>query len=181
MPIGKKIWEEEIKPQQQALNEALLESGYEYQNKTPNKTVMEKLQLLGIDETPDVFVVNVRSNPQVVALLNALGYSTKTSKGEDKDSADEETLKGLIESEGSVVAKTVLKLRSNYALLGVISKSEDSDRKFRTTLKLYVTETTRLSSTKSHFGTGMNMQNVTKSARPLFCGGFEDETKTAPN
>jgi hypothetical protein len=173
--IGRRIWEEDIKPQQQALNEALIESGYPMQNDKPNKTLLEKFELLGIDETPGVDTVNVRSSQQVVALLKALGYNTRSSKDADKDSADEDTLKDLMESESSVVAETIMNLRSNYALLGAIARPEDEDGKFRTTLKTYVTETTRLSSTKSHFGTGANMQNVTPKARPLFCGDWEND------
>lgn len=163
--IGKKIWNEDIKPKQVALNEALLESGYPMQNDKPNKTLIEKFETLGIDETPEIDTINVRSPQQVIALLRALGYSLTSS--------DEETLKGLEENHGSVVAGTIRDLRSSYALLGSISKPEDEDGRFRTTIKLYVTETTRLSSTKSHFNTGANMQNISKPARPLFCGSEE--------
>jgi hypothetical protein len=138
------------------------------QNAKPNKTLLEKFETLGIDETPDVDVVNVRSPVQVIALLRAMGYTLTSS--------DEETLKGLEESQNSIVAKTIRDLRSEYSLLGSISKPEDEDGKFRTTIKLYVTETTRLSSTKSHYNTGANMQNVTRKARPLFCGSEYDET-----
>lgn len=158
-PIGQALWQEEIQPKQQALNKALLESDYPYQNDKPNKTVLEKFGLLGIEDDPGVDVVNVRSPVQVVALLRALGYSISSS--------DEETLKGLDES---IVAKTITELRSAYSLLGSVSKPEDKDGRFRTAIKLYPTETTRLSSTKSHYGTGANMQNVTQRARPLFCG-----------
>lgn len=161
-PIANALWQEEIKPKQTALNEALLESGYFHQNSKPNKTVLEKFELLGIDDDPGIDVVNVRSPKQVVELLRALGYSITSS--------DEETLKGLDES---IVAKTIQELRTHYSLLGSISKPEDEDGFFRTTIKLYVTETTRLSSTKSHYGTGANMQNITKRARPLFCGREE--------
>ena len=164
--IGKKIWLEDIKPKQVALNEALVECGYPIQNSKPSKTLIEKFETLGIDEVPEVDTVNVRSPKQVIELLRDIGYSLTSS--------DEETLKGL-EEKGSVVAGTIRDLRSDYSLLGSISKPEDEDGKFRTTIKLYVTETTRLSSTKSHFNTGANMQNVTKRARPLFCGSEEVE------
>ena len=173
--IGKRVWLEEIKPAQTALNEALFESGYPLQNDKPNKTIQEKLDLLGIDEQVGVDVVNVRSPKQVLELIKALGYKTRTVTHFDgKESANEDALTKLIESEGSIVAKTILDLRGGYSFLGVISKPEDEDGKIRTTLKTYVTETTRLSSTKSHYGTGMNLQNVTLLARPLFCGGWED-------
>lgn len=161
-PIGLALWKEEIQPKQRALNEALVESNYPCQNTTPNKTVLEKFEILDITDELDVDVVNVRSPQQVVALLRDLGYQVSSS--------DEETLQKLDES---IVAKTILDLRSNYSLLGSISKPEDEDGCFRTSLKLYVTETTRLSSTKSHYQTGANMQNITKRARPLFCGSDE--------
>jgi len=174
--IGRRVWEEEIKLKQTALNEALQEVDYQlaYDEK-PNKTVQAKLDLLGIEEQIAPDYINVRSSKQVIELLKGLGYKVTSSKNKDKESADEEVLTRLIESEGSVLAKTILDLRGGYNLLGVISKPEDEDGKIRTTIKTYVTETTRLSSTKSHFGSGMNLQNVTKVARPLFCGSFEDE------
>ncbi len=162
-PIGQALWQEEIKPKQIALNEALAESGYPMQNDKPNKTLLEKFVVFDIDEDPGVDVVNVRSPKQVVDLLRQLGYSVTSS--------DEDTLKNLPES---VVAKTIMELRSDYSLLGSLAKPEDEDMRFRTTLKLYVTETTRLSSTKSHYNTGANMQNVTRRARPLFCGSWEE-------
>ena len=163
--IGKKVWEEDIKPKQQALNEALFESGYPMQNTKPNKALQEKFELLGVEADVGIDVVNVRSPKQVVELLQSLGYKATSS--------DEDTLKSLEENHDSVVAKTIRELRSDYSLLGSIAKPEDEDGAFRTTIKLYVTETTRLSSTKSHFGTGANMQNVTPRARPLFCGSEE--------
>jgi uracil-DNA glycosylase family 4 len=163
--IGQRVWEQDIKPKQQALNEALLESGYPMQNTKPNKTLQEKFEILGVETELTVDTVNVRSPKQVVELLQALGYKATSS--------DEDTLKGLEESQNSVVAKTIRELRSDYSLLGSIAKPEDEDGAFRTTIKLYVTETTRLSSTKSHFGTGANLQNVTRRARPLFCGAVE--------
>ncbi len=165
--VGRRIWEEDIKPKQQALNEALFEMDYPMQNDKPNKTLIEKFEVLGIEEIPAIDMVNVRSPKQVIELLKALGYSISAS--------DEDTLQALEENHQSVVAKVIRELRSDYSLLGSISKPEDADGRFRTTIKLYVTETTRLSSTKSHFGTGANMQNVTRRARPLFCGSEEVE------
>jgi len=88
-----------------------------------------------------------------------LGYSLTDSK--------EETLAALAEE--SIVAKTILDLRSQYSLLTSISRPPDSDGRLRTAIALHTTETTRLSSTKSHFGTGTNFQNITEKARPLFC------------
>ncbi len=163
-PIGQALWQEEIKPKQVALNEALAESNYPMQNTKPNKTLLEKFEIFNINEDPGIDVVNVRSPKQVIDLLRQLGYTIASS--------DEDTLKNLPES---VVAKTIMELRSDYSLLGSLSKPEDEDARFRTTLKLYVTETTRLSSTKSHYNTGANMQNVTPRARPLFCGSWEKE------
>jgi hypothetical protein len=66
-----------------------------------------------------------------------------------------------------------LELRSGYSLLTSVAKPTDKDGRFRTSINLHVTETTRLSSTKSHYGGGANMQNVTRKARPLFCGEEE--------
>lgn len=119
--------------------------------------LQEALQESGYGE------VNVRSPQQVVALLRSLGY--------DIISSQEEILSGI--SEESIVAKTILQLRSLYSLLTTIERPPDEDGRFRTSLNLHVTETTRLSSTRSHFGGGTNLQNISPKARPLFCGSEE--------
>ncbi len=123
---------------------------------TPTETAFKKALI-----ESDYEEVNPRSPQQVVSLLKTLGYQISDST--------EETLSSLVEDKGSVVSKTIMDLRSNYSLLTSVSKPPDSDNRFRTAIALHTTETTRLSSTKSHFGTGANMQNVTQRARPLFC------------
>lgn len=156
--VLKTVWYEELKPMEDALNEALREVGYEGLE-TRTKIKIEKFELLNFEFDPEEEILNVNSHTQVVTLLKALGYSVTDSK--------EETLAALAEE--SVVAKTILDLRSQYSLLTSISRPPDSDGRLRTAIALHTTETTRLSSTKSHFGTGTNFQNITLKARPLFC------------
>jgi uracil-DNA glycosylase family 4 len=161
--ILNKVWYEDVKPLQDLFNECLKEVGYSGAT-VFTKTRAQKLSSLGLtyDETQEG--LNVSSPQQVVHLLKSLGHQVADSS--------EETLTAF--SESSVVAKTILELRSGYSLLGSIAKPTDKDGRFRTSINLHVTETTRLSSTKSHYGGGANMQNVTRKARPLFCGSEEE-------
>lgn len=159
--IIQKVYYEDIKPKHDIFNECLKEVGYPLGKLT--KTYIDKFEGLELDYSiEDTF--NVKSPQQVVHLLRSLGYNVKDSS--------EETL-SLIANE-SIVAKTIMDLRSDYSLLSSISRPTDGDNKFRTSMNLHVTETTRLSSTKSHFGTGSNIQNVTRKARPLFCGDYDE-------
>jgi len=160
--ILKSLWYEEILPLQTMLDECLCEVGW-LGACTFTKTKVNKLQALGLDVDGTQEGLNTSSPQQVVALLRALGYVVSDSS--------EETLTSLAES--SVVAKAILQLRSGFSLLTSVAKPTDKDGRFRTSINLHVTETTRLSSTKSHYGGGANMQNVTRKARPLFCGGVE--------
>lgn len=157
-----KVWYEDIKPLQDLFNECLVEVGWGG-TKSLTKTKTAKLEKLGLEHDPTQEGININSSQQVVALLRALGYQIADSS--------EETLTAFAET--SVVARTILELRSGYSLLGSIAKPTDEDGRFRTSINLHVTETTRLSSTKSHYGGGANMQNVTKKARPLFTGSEE--------
>ena len=163
-PILKQVWLEEIKPKQDALNEALKEVGY-WDLKPLTKTKKDKFDKLGFDYNPDEEGLNVNSSQQLGALLRALGYNISDTS--------EETLSGIADE--SITAKTAMEIRSGFSLLTSVSRDTDADNRFRTSLNLHVTETTRLSSTKSHFGTGTNLQNITPKARPLFCGSEENE------
>jgi uracil-DNA glycosylase family 4 len=158
--IIQRVYYEDIKPKHDIFNEALKECGYPLGQLT--KTYIDKFEGLSLEYNVDE-TFNVKSPQQVVNLLRSLGYNIKDSS--------EETL-ALIANE-SVVARTILDLRSDYSLLSAISRPTDGDNKFRTSINLHVTETTRLSSTKSHFGSGSNIQNVTRKARPLFTGDYE--------
>jgi len=160
--ILKSLWYDEILPLQTMLDECLCEVGW-LGACTFTKTKVNKLKALGLEVSDNQEGLNTSSPQQVVALLKALGHIVSDSS--------EETLTSLTES--SVVAQAILELRSGYSLLTSVAKPTDKDGRFRTSINLHVTETTRLSSTKSHYGGGANLQNVTRKARPLFTGSYE--------
>jgi len=162
--IINRVWTEDLKPVQTTLNECLMEVGYEGVTKVMTKTKQTKFEGLGLEFDPDQEGLNVNSPQQVVALLRALGYQVSDSS--------EETLSALAEE--SPVAKAIHELRSGYSLLTSVAKPTDTDGRFRTSINLHVTETTRLSSVKSHYGSGANLQNVTLKAKPLFTGSWDE-------
>jgi hypothetical protein len=131
------------------LDECLVEVGW-IGASTFTKTKVNKLQSLGLDVDSSQEGLNTSSPQQVVALLKALGYVVSDSS--------EETLTSLAES--SVVAQAILELRSGYSLMTSVAKPSDKDGRFRTSINLHVTETTRLSSTKSHYGGGCMLPEV---------------------
>jgi len=117
--------------------------------------------------------INVNSSQQLGAYLEAgLGLKKlkKTAKGNYK--TDEETLLEYYRKASGKpreILGLIRELREKRSELSKELKTKiDSDGRFRTAYLVSGTETGRLSSRKSVYGTGRNLQNVPKWARDMF-------------
>jgi len=115
--------------------------------------------------------VNVNSNKQMRELLYGdLKLPTKYKRGTTNITADEEALVTLSKQYPSPIFDLILKIRHNRKLLSTyLVNRGGEDGRIRCSYVIGGTETGRLSSRKSVFGTGTNLQNIPKGiCRKMF-------------
>ena len=108
--------------------------------------------------------INVNSNKQMKQLLyDDLGLPAKYKRGTTSETADEEALIALSKQYPSPIFDLILKIRHDRKLLStyLVNKGGE-DGRIRCSYVIGGTETGRLSSRKSVFGTGTNLQNIPK-------------------
>ena len=110
----------------------------------------DALEKVGLEPT------NPRSPSQVKALLAQLGIHKQS------------TQKGELKKENLLLTDTILDIRSYKSLITDMESEPDADGCIRTAIATHVPETGRLSSSKSHFGTGTNLQNESSYVRPMY-------------
>lgn len=118
--------------------------------------------------------LNTASHPQMIKWLYEelkLPHKRKRNKESGKITltADEDALDELYAETRIPAIKTVLAIREKSKTLNTYLEVRiDADQRIRTSFLLTGTETGRLSSRESAFGTGTNLQNVPKPIRKLF-------------
>ncbi len=107
-------------------------------------------------------IVNVNSPKQLAELLyKDLGLPTKYKRGTTRVTTDEMAIQELASKYNSPVFDIILRIRHNVKLLGTYLKGNVSDDgRIRCSYVIGGTETGRLSSRKSVFGSGTNLQNI---------------------
>lgn len=119
--------------------------------------------------------VNVNSPKQMTSLLyDELGLPVQYNRTSGNRTADEEAIKKisklLIPQNVQSALELVLKIRHNEKLCSTYLEAPvDGDERIRSAYNIGGTETGRLSSSASIFGTGTNLQNIPKGvARKIF-------------
>jgi len=94
----------------------------------------------------------------------------KYGKGESKISTDRNALEHLSEEypRARPFCKTIMALRDVDKMLTVLASKRDDDGRIRCTYQVAGTQTGRWSSKESPWGTGTNLQNITKDLRAIF-------------
>lgn len=111
---------------------------------------------------------NPSSHQQVKELLyGTLGLPPVRSRGQiTSDRKALEKLRGNFYA-GPIIS-SILALRDNGKKLGTLRTGIDPDGRMRTSYNIAGTDTGRLSSYGSAFGTGTNLQNITEEIRRIF-------------
>jgi len=119
------------------------------------------------------FSLNVSSPKQCKTFFyTTKGYPPQTKKVKDKDtgvhkqtiSCDDKAMKRLIRRFNSEEAKLVTSIRKYRKLIGTYLEVQyDTDKRLRCSFNMAGTNTGRLSSSETIFGTGTNMQNLPKA------------------
>ncbi len=91
-------------------------------------------------------------------------------KGKQKVSTDKEALEHLIQEypRARPFCRTILALRDIDKQLNILNAKRDGDGRMRCSFKVAGTETGRWASSESPWGTGTNLQNITKDMREIF-------------
>lgn len=145
--------------------------------------IRARLDILCIDGLGMEEGINPASPKQVGELFyRVLGIKERkhrTGSGNIALSTDRETLEGLRQHfNAEVFVNHILAYRDRAKSLGFLKTPTDSDGKMRCNFNLAGTNTGRLSSSFSDFGTGTNLQNVDKNLRDMF---IADEGKIMVN
>ena len=92
------------------------------------------------------------------------------TKGKQKVSTDKEALEHLRREypRARPFCNSIITLRDIDKQLNILNCERDSDGRLRTSFKVAGTETGRWSSSESPWGTGTNLQNITKDMREIF-------------
>ena len=111
--------------------------------------------------------LNHNSPVQLKAMLYEylnLPIEIKYVKGKQKVSTDREALEHMIDEypRARPFCKTIIALRDIDKQLSVLKSKRDSDGRIRCSYNVAGTETGRWSSSESPWGTGTNLQNITK-------------------
>jgi len=106
--------------------------------------------------------INVMSHNQLKQLLYVdLGLPPKYKRGTIKTTTDEEALRELGKKYKSPIFDLILEIRHNRKLLGTyLDDKGGEDGRLRCSYVIGGTETGRLSSRQSVFGSGTNLQNI---------------------
>lgn len=106
--------------------------------------------------------INVNSPKQLQVLLyEDLGLPKKYKRGTTRVTTDEMALEELAVKYNSPIFELILKIRHNKKLIGTYLQDKGGDDgRMRCSYVIGGTETGRLSSRKSVFGTGTNLQNI---------------------
>lgn len=104
--------------------------------------------------------LNVRSSKQLKEFFYVkMKLSRQTKRGTGKDTVDEEALEKLAKK--SPIAKQVLEIRKKENMRSKFTRAKiDEDERIRTIYSQSVTDTGRLSSKKTLWNSGLNLQNV---------------------
>lgn len=108
------------------------------------------------------YAINVMAPAQLKKLLyEELNLPTQYKKGTASVTTDEEALQELATKFPSPIFELILRIRGNRKLIGTYLNDEGRpDGRMRCSYVIGGTETGRLSSRQSVFGTGTNLQNV---------------------
>ena len=108
--------------------------------------------------------INVMSPTQMKNFLYSdLGFPLKTNRKTGKVTTNEGAIQALARAHPNPVFDIILKIRENRKLLSTYLEAPiDDDGRFRCSYLLSGTESGRISSRTSAFGTGGNLQNVPK-------------------
>jgi len=119
------------------------------------------------------FALNVSSPLQCKKFFyETLGYKPQTKKTKDPKtglrketiSTDDKAMKRLVRLYSSEEAKIVTQIRKFRKLIGTyLEVNYDTDKRLRCSFSIAGTATGRLSSSRTIFGTGTNLQNLPKS------------------
>ena len=117
--------------------------------------------------------INSNSPKQLMDLLYVhLGLPKVISsvKGKQKVSTDKEALEHLAENypRAKPFCNTIMALRNIDKQLNVLETERDKDGRIRCQYQVAGTKTGRWSSKESPWGTGTNLQNITKDMREMF-------------
>lgn len=110
--------------------------------------------------------LNINSRKQMITwLYDELKLPKQTKKrketGVETETADEEALKEIYEKHGTQAVGIILEMRKKQKLLSTyLNVLLDTDKRIRCSYNIAGTETGRLSSSSTAFGTGTNLQNV---------------------
>lgn len=93
----------------------------------------------------------------------------RNAKGQYVATVDEQALNRIcLHPYAQLFARFVLKMRNVRKKIGFLKTSVDPDNRMRTNLNIAGTNTGRLSSSESEFGTGTNLQNIDNTLRYPF-------------
>lgn len=114
--------------------------------------------------------VNVKSPKQIQDLLyNRLGLKAQYKRGTSGLSTDKDTITKLAGKSGHPALHAILAIRERRDLLErYIQAPIDSDGRMRCSFDIAGTRTGRLSSRKSIYGSGTNLQTIPESLRSMF-------------
>lgn len=134
------------------------------------QSILDRLCIEGLGM---VYGVNPGSHTQVKELFyDILGIPVikkRNAQGRYLPASDRETLEKLnVYMIAQPFVSLILSLRDRRKTLGFVNTPTDSDGKIRTSLSLAGTNTGRLNSAFSDFGTGTNLQNVDNNYRYMF-------------
>ena len=116
------------------------------------------------------FSLNVNSPKQMKKYLyETLGLPEQRHHKSGKSTTDEQAIEKLYAKTQNPVLKSILELRETSKLLGTYAKASiDVDGRVRTSYNVSGTDTGRLSSRKTVYNTGMNLQNQPPTFRKVF-------------
>jgi DNA polymerase-1 len=118
-------------------------------------------------ETKAGVALNVRSPKQVCEFLyRKLKLPIQNKRGSNKETADEDALDKLYKKTQNPLLFTILQARQKLGMQSKFTRAKkDWDGKIRTNYSISSTDTGRLSSKKTIFKTGLNLQNVPREAK----------------
>lgn len=117
--------------------------------------------------------LNWRSPAQLKTLfydqLKLPAVRKRNSKGQLAPTVNRDALEKLAQYfDAQPIINHILALRDIYKKIGVLKTEIDSDMRMRTSVNIAGTNTGRLSSSFSDFGTGGNLQNIEERLRSVF-------------
>jgi len=114
--------------------------------------------------------ISANSPKQIKELLKEMGIPLKVSRTTGKETTDEDALLALSAKYPSPIFDIILGIRRNKKMLSTYLQAPlSNDGRIRTSYMIGGTETGRISSRESIFGSGTNLQNIPKGVcRKMF-------------